>query len=137
MTFLQFKPSILTLVFLLTFVSVSNQSCSAVIPAAAQSTINTLASTLPAYMNKARGVLTPELARQGDNILAIISEAAKLTQGGSSAKVSHLLNTLGITQLKPFLDLWKRKGSLDQATITSAIQGVSKTMDSLRKAVKK
>ena len=135
MRIFQFKPSVLTLVFLLAFVSVSNQACSVAIPAAAESTINTLASTLPAFMSKANGVLTPEMSRQADAILVMIKDAARLTQGGSTGKISNLLNTLGSTQFKPFVDLWKRKGSLDQPTITAAIQGVRTTLDKLRKAV--
>ena len=136
MKFLQFKPSLLTLTFLLAFVSVSNQSCGVTIPATAQSTINTIASTLPLFMNNATGVLTPELSRQADNILSMITEAASLTKSSGSTRVSNLLNMLGMNQFKPFMDNWKNKGSLDQNTVSSAVQGVTKTIDALKRALK-
>lgn len=136
MKFLQLKPSVLTLAFLLAFVSVTNQSCGVTIPATAKSTINTLASTLPLFMGKAKGVLTPELSKQADNILSMITEAAKLTNSSGSTRIASLLNTLGLQQFKPFLDMWKNKGSLDQNSINTAVTGVNKTIGALKRAVK-
>jgi hypothetical protein len=131
------KPAGITLVFLLLCVSIGNESCGTKLPSATESAINSLSGTIPAWMRKATGVLTPELSKQADSILAAISTAAQLSKGGSTNNISVLLTSLGATKVKPFLDLWKNKGKLDQTTITNAIKGVNSTIVAIKKAAKR
>ena len=130
----QVKPSLLTLFFLLCFTVLTNESCSVALPLNVQDTISKLSTSLPNLMNKAKGPLTPELSQQANLILASITEAAKITKGGKTNRISGLISNLGTGKVKPFIDEWRQKGTLGQTRINKAVDGVRSSIKSIKRA---
>lgn len=134
MNFLHIKASVLTLLLLLASVSVTNTGCGVKLPTDVQSSIGTLSKALPLLMGKATGAFTPELGKEADGLLAMITTASKMTSGGKTDKVSGLISSLGSSKVLPFINLWKQKGKLDQSTVTTAISGVNSALSAIKKA---
>lgn len=134
---LPFKSSIFTLVLMLFSVSMVNVSCGVKLPTDVQSTIGTISKALPLLMNKATtSSFSPEIAKEADGLLSMITNAANLTKGGKTDKVSGLISGLGANKVKPFIDMWKSKGKLDANTVSTAVKGVNSALSSIKKAGK-
>jgi hypothetical protein len=136
MQILPFRASALTFILMLVAVTLTQTSCGIKVPMDAQTSIATLANSLPVFMGKATGELTPVLAKEGEDILASITGTAKTLKGGKTDKMSNMLTSLAASKVKPFITMWKKKGKLDQKAIDTASKGVETAFAAIKKAGK-
>ena len=130
------KSAMLTLVFLLLGVAFANQSCkSTKLPAEVINTVSSLGVDVPKLLNQATGQFTPSQAATATKILDQLNQASTLTAGlgGKVGKVSGIFNNISKDVLMPFLDLWKKNGTVDTGTINKTNTQFNDAMNEIKK----
>ncbi len=129
------KSAMLTLVFMLLSISITNQSCAPKLPTDVTNIISSLGTDVPKLFSQASGLFGASQSAFATKILDRIGQGAKLTEGlgGKLGGLSGMFSALGSTNVQPFLDLWKQKGSLDANTIANATSGFNEALGAMKK----
>jgi len=132
------KSALLTLVFMLLSISITNQSCAPKLPSSVANIVSSLGIDVPKLFSQASGLFGSSQSAFANKILERVGQAASLTtgMGGKMGGLSDMFAALGSSNIQPFLDMWKQKGTLDAETISKATSGFNDALGAIKKVGK-
>ncbi|MCC6414266.1 MAG: hypothetical protein IT270_21625 [Saprospiraceae bacterium] len=136
--FMAGKSVMLTLAFMLFSISITNQSCAPKLPSSVANIVSSLGTDVPKLFSQATGLFGASQSAFANKILERIGQGASLTAGlgGKMGGLSDMFTALGSTNIQPFIDMWKQKGTLDAGTIESATNGFNEALGAIKKVGK-